>query len=79
MVTARHRQQQLTASMMFGMLPSLATTCSRETASTFPTMSQMSVGRYFSTCTRYTLSSAKTTHGQKHPTRYWQAAAMQSL
>ena len=32
------------------MLPSLATTCSRETASTLPTMSRMSVGRNFSTC-----------------------------
>ena len=32
------------------MLPSLATTCSRETASTLPTTSRMSVGRNFSTC-----------------------------
>ena len=39
-----------TAKIIFGMLPSFATTCRRATASTLPTMSRMSVGRYFSTC-----------------------------
>ena len=34
------------------MLPSSAMTCSRDTASVFPTMSLMRVGRYFSTCTQ---------------------------
>ena len=46
----RVRGLGLTARMMLGMLPSFATTCSRETASTLPTMSRMSVGRNFSTC-----------------------------
>lgn len=38
-----------TARMMFGMLPSSAMTCRRDTASTLPTMSLIRVGLYFST------------------------------
>lgn len=36
--------------MTLGMLPSSAMTCRRETASTLPTTSFTSFGRYFSTC-----------------------------
>lgn len=39
-----------TARIMLGMLPSSAMTCSRATASTLPTMSVTTCGRYFSTC-----------------------------
>lgn len=38
--------------MMFGMLPSSAMICNLDTASTLPTMSLMTDGRYFSTCCR---------------------------
>ena len=38
----------LTERMRFGTLPSSAMTCSRATASSFPTMSHINCGRYFS-------------------------------
>ena len=47
-----------TERMRLGMLPSSATTCKRATASQFPTISLMSVGLYFSTCSQGQITSA---------------------